>query len=210
MGNQFSKVPPGFQPGIDSWYGVVCTRFHFIPDFREKDVQDVSTIKSNILHFQADQYLKYFLKNFAYTGCFIGLLLILTWCCGQSDLEKGLDPVEAASKERNEAITERDDAQRAWGEMIVKHERAIKANLDLQAELSKASKDLPWLEQTNFELAEKNNVQYNEIEELKLFKLKYDELLHQVCIHGPYFSSPLYLCSSRSLGTPELPLKALC
>lgn len=122
----------------------------------------------------------------------MGLLLILTWWCGQSDFEKGLDPVEAASKERNEAITARNDAQRAWREMVMKNERAIKANLDLQAEFSKAFKDLPWLEQTNFELAEKNNVQYNEIEQLKLFKQKYDELLHQVCIHGMSAKRPDY------------------
>ena len=121
--------------------------------------------------------------------------------------------MEAASKERNDAITERNDAQRAWGEMVMKHERAIKANLDLQAEFSKAFKDLPWLEQKTFELAEQNTIQYNEIEQLKLFKLKYDELLHQVCIHGSYFPSPLHLCPARSgalrhcLGAPVPPPK---
>ena len=192
MGIQFLNLPSGFQPEVDSWYGVVCTTFPFIPDFRDHDVQDVSTIKSNILNFQADECLKYFLRNFAYTGCFIGLLLILTWWCGQSEFEQGLDPVEAASNERNTAIKERDDAQRAWSEMVMKHERAIQANLDHQARFSKAFKDLPWLEQKNFELAEKNNVQYNEIEQLKPFKLKYDELLHQVCLHGMSAKRPDY------------------
>ena len=54
MGNQFSGLPSGFQPGVDSWYGVVCTEFHFIPDFRHPDVQDVSTILSNTFDLQAD------------------------------------------------------------------------------------------------------------------------------------------------------------
>lgn len=184
MGNQFSNLPAGFQPDVDTWYGVLCTRFHFIPDFRDPDVQDVSFTESNILKLQADQCLKYFLKNCAYTGCFMGLLLILTLWCGQSGVEKGVDPVESAGKERDAAIEERNDAQKAWGEVVLQHERAIQTNLELRAESNKAFKDLPWLEKKNFELAEENIVQYNEIEHLKIFQQKYDELLHQVCEFG--------------------------
>ena len=54
MGSQFSKLPSGFQPGVDSWYGVVCTNFHFVPHFRDPEIQDVSTTIFNTFDLQAD------------------------------------------------------------------------------------------------------------------------------------------------------------
>ena len=79
---------------------------------------------------------------------------------------------------------ERDDARHDWEVMGAKHERALETNLELRAELNKASKDLPYLTQRNYELAEENSVQYNEIEDLKLFKQQHDELLQQVSVYG--------------------------
>ena len=120
------------------------------------------------------------------------MLLLLSWCYGQSSFDNRLDPVEAADQERNAAIEERDEAQRAWQEMGMKHERAMETNLELQAEFSKAFKDLPWLEQRNSELAENNILQHNEIERLELFKQKYDELLQQVRAYGMSAKRPEY------------------
>ncbi|KAF6228179.1 hypothetical protein HO133_007909 [Letharia lupina] len=174
MGQQFSRLPSGFQPGVDSWYGVICSQFHFIPDFREPDIQD------------------YFLKQCVYSGSFIGLLLLLSWYYGQSSLKNRLDPVGAANEERNAAIKERDDAQRAWVEMGTKHERAMGTNLELRAELSTAFKDLPWLKHRNTELAEENSVQHNEIERLEGFKQDYDELLQHVSVYGMSAKRPEY------------------
>lgn len=136
---------------------MLCTNFHFIPDFRDPETQEVSNIAPNIFSLQTDDYLKYFLLKWAYTGSFIALLLVLSWWHGQSSFERRLDPVEAANKERDAAIKACDDAQRAWGEM---HKRAMETNLELQNELGKASKDLPWLEQKHYELAEENCVSY--------------------------------------------------
>ena len=107
------------------------------------------------------------------------MLLLLSWWYGQSGFEKRFDPVEAAEEERNAAIKERDHAQRAWEGMVVKYEQVMATNLELRAELDKASKDVPWLEQKHFELAEANNIQHNEIEQLKVFKQNYNELLQQ-------------------------------
>ncbi|CAF9902963.1 MAG: hypothetical protein ALECFALPRED_000084 [Alectoria fallacina] len=174
MGNQFSQLPSGFQPGVDSWYGVICTKFHFIPDFRNPDIQD------------------YFLKNCIATGSFLGLLLLLSWWYGQSNFEKGLDPVEAANKKRNAAIKERDDAQGAWKEMGTSYERVMRANLELRAEFNKAFKDLPWLERRNFELSEENSVQHNEIERLKAVQQMYDGLTQQVSDYGMLAKRPEY------------------
>lgn len=174
MGNQFSKLPSRFQPGVDSWFGVVCNEFHFVPDFRDPDITD------------------YFFKKCAYTGSFIGLLLLLTWWYGESSFEKCLDPVGAANTERDAAISERDDARRAWEEMGTKHERAMETNLELRAEFYKAFQDLPWLERRNSELAEENCVQQNEIEHLKLFKQQHDELLQQVSVYGISAKRPEY------------------
>lgn len=171
MGNQFSGLPSGFEPGVDSWYGVLCTNFHFVPDFRDPETQE------------------YFLLKWAYTGSFIALLLVLSWWHGQSSFERRPDPVEAANKERDAAIKACDDAQRAWGTM---HKRAMETNLELQNELGKASKDLPWLEQKHYELAEENCVQHNEIEHLKYLKQGHDELLAQVESYGMSAKQPEY------------------
>ncbi len=103
-----------------------------------------------------------------------------------------MDPVEAADKDRDAAIKERDDAQRAWQEMGMKHERAMETNLKLQADFSKAFKDLPWLEQRNSELAEHNILQHNEIERLEVFKQKHDELLQQISAYGMSAKRPEY------------------
>lgn len=116
----------------------------------------------------------------------------MSWWYGQSGLENRFDPVGAANEERIAAIEERDDAQRAWKEMGTKHERAMETNLELRAELSKAFEDLPWLKQTNSELAVENSVQHNEIERMRIFKQKYDELLHQVCVYGMSAKRPEY------------------
>lgn len=120
------------------------------------------------------------------------LLLLLSWWYGQSSVEERLDPVQSANDERDAAIKERDDAQRAWGEMGMRHERAMQKNLDLRAELSKASKDLPWLEKQHSELAEENIVQHNEIQRLNTFKQQYDHLLEQVNEHGMSAKRPEY------------------
>ena len=120
------------------------------------------------------------------------MLLLLSWWYGQSSFEQRLDPVGAANKERNNAIKDRDDAQRAWQEMGTKYERAMETNLKLQAEFSKASKDLPWLEQRSSELAEKNILQNNEIKRLKTSKQEYDDLLQQVRAYGMSAKRPEY------------------
>lgn len=103
-----------------------------------------------------------------------------------------MDPVRAANEDRIAAVKERDDAQRAWGEMGTKYERALGTNLELRAKLGNASKDLPWLEQRLSELAEENSVQQNEIEGLKLFKQRYDELLQQISVYGMSAKRPEY------------------
>lgn len=103
-----------------------------------------------------------------------------------------MDPVRNADAERNAALGERDDARNAWEEMGAKHERAMETNLELRAELNKASKNLPWLEQRNFELAEENSVQHNEIEHLKIFKEQHDELLQQISVYGMSAKRPEY------------------
>ena len=133
---------------------------------------------------RADQYRKHFLEKCAYTSSFIGLLLLLSWWFGQSNFEKRSDPVGAANEERDAAIKERDDAQRAWAEMGTKHERAIETILTLQTEFSKSFKDLPWLNRRNSELAQENSVQHNEIERLKVIQQDYEELQHQVSLYG--------------------------
>ena len=132
----------------------------------------------------ANKYWKYILKNCAFTGFFVTLLFLLSWWYGQSGFEERVDPVGAAHKERNAAIKERNDAQHAWGEMGTKLERAMETNLELRDEFSKAFKDLPWLEKRNAELIEETSSQYNEIERLKHFEQKHDELLQQVHMYG--------------------------
>ena len=122
--------------------------------------------------------------KFVCTGSFVGLLLLLSWWYGPSSFEQPLDPVEAANEERDAALKERDDAQRAWAEMGTKHERSLETILKLQNEFSKAYKDLPWLEKKTYELAEENSIQHNEIEDLKLIQRKYNELLDDVSTYG--------------------------
>lgn len=122
----------------------------------------------------------------------ISLLLLLSWWFGQSSFEKGLDPIEAANEDRDAAVKEFVGAQRAWVEMGAMYERAMGTNLVLRDELTKASKDLPWLEQRNFELAEENIVQHNEIEDLKIFKQKHEELLSEVHLYGMSAKRPEY------------------
>ena len=68
----------------------------------------------------------------------------------------------------------------------------METNLELRAEFSKASKDLPWMEQRISELAEKNILQNNEIERLEIFKQKYDDLLQQVSAYGMSAKRPEY------------------
>ena len=68
----------------------------------------------------------------------------------------------------------------------------METNLELQAEFSKAFKNLPWLEQRNSELAEHNILQHNEIERLEVFKQKHDELLQQICAYGMSAKRPEY------------------
>lgn len=126
----------------------------------------------------------YFLSKAAYTGSFIGLLFLLSWWYGRFNFEQRFDPLAAANEERDIAVQERDDAQRAWGEMGARYERALESVLKLDDKLSKASKDLPWLEKRNYELAEENAIQNNEIERLKPFQRKYDDLLHEVSTYG--------------------------
>ncbi len=149
------------------------------------------------------------------------MLLLLSWWYDKFSFDNRLDPVEAADKEREIVIKERDDAQRAWQEMGMKHERAMETNLELQAEFSKAFKDLPWLEQRNSELAEHNNVQHNEIERLEVFKQKHDELLQQIRAYGMSAKRPEYYqqrsenvqreleISNNLLGKSEKYVKAL-
>lgn len=84
------------------------------------------------------------------------------------------------------------DAQRAWAEMGTKHERAIETILGLQNELTKVSKDLPWMNKELYKLAEENTVQHNEIQSLKVIQQKYDELLDDVSIYGMTAKRPEY------------------
>ena len=122
----------------------------------------------------------------------MGFLLLLSWWHRGSNFEDRPDPLEVARQKQDTAIQERDDALRAWAEMGTNHERALKTNLQLQAEFDKAFKDLPWLEQRNFELAEENIVQFNEIERLKFSEQKYNELLQQVAVYGMTAKRPEY------------------
>ncbi len=128
--------------------------------------------------------MKYFLQKCAFTGFFVGFLILLSWWYGQSSLERRSDPVQIAHEERDAAMKECGQWQHAWEEMGTKHERDLKRILELQDEFSRASKDLPWLTQRGSELAEENVVQYNEIERLKVIQQKYDELLDQVATYG--------------------------
>lgn len=84
------------------------------------------------------------------------------------------------------------DAQRAWAEMGTKHERAIETILELQNELNKVSKDLPWMDKELYKLAEENTVQQNEIQSLKVIQQKYDELLDDVSLYGMTAKRPEY------------------
>lgn len=84
------------------------------------------------------------------------------------------------------------DAQRAWAEMGTKHERAIETVIGLQNELSKVSKDLPWMDKEIYKLAQQNTVQQNQIESLKVIQQKYDELLEDVCDYGMTAKRPEY------------------
>ena len=148
--------------------------------------------------------MKHFLLKCIYTGSFIGLLLLLSWWYDPSSFEQPLDPVEAANEERDAAIKERDDAQRAWAEMGTKHERSLETIIGLQNEFSKAYKDLPWLNRRNYELVEENIIQHNEIEDLKLIQQKYDELLDDVSRYGmsakrPEFYQQKFESAQRSL-----------
>lgn len=68
----------------------------------------------------------------------------------------------------------------------------MQTNLELRADFSRAFQDLPWLERRNTELFEANSIQYNEIEQLKLYKQKYDELLQQVHTYGLSAKRPEY------------------
>ena len=138
------------------------------------------------IHFDlhADETLKYILAKSAYTSSFIGLLLLLSWWYGESSFDQRFDPVAAANDERDVAVKERDDAQRAWGEMGTKHEQALKSVLELQNEINKSFKDLPWLKKKNSELTEENAVQHNKIEHLKSVQKKYDDLLRQASTYG--------------------------
>ena len=128
--------------------------------------------------------MKYFLQKCAFTGFFVGFLILLSWWYGQSSPERRSDPVQIAHEERDAAIKECGQWQRAWEEMGTKHERDLKRILELQDEFSRAYKDLPWLNQRSAELAEETVVQYNEIERLKVVQQKYDELLDQVATYG--------------------------
>ena len=84
------------------------------------------------------------------------------------------------------------DAQRAWAEMGTKHERAIETILGLQNELTKVSKDLPWMDKELYKLSEENTIQHNEIQSLKVIQQKYDELLDDVSIYGMTAKRPEY------------------
>ena len=141
---------------------------------------------------RADPHSKYLMKKCACTGSFIVLLFLLSWWYGPSKFEKRFDPVGAAHEERDAAIKERNDAQRAWGEMGAKYERAIQTTVEVQDEFRKAYKDLPWLNQKNLELAEENTVQYNEIERLRCTERKYSELLDQVSEYRMAAKPPEY------------------
>ena len=156
----------------------------FTEDFGDANIENVGNFVSINTDVYADDLSKYFLKNCAYTGCFIVLLLLLSWWYGESSVEERFDPVEAAHEERDAAFRERDDAQRAWAEMGTKHERALETILKLHDEMDKNFKDLPWLNQRNYELAEENIVQYNEIQSFKLTQQKYDELMDDVPAYG--------------------------
>ena len=156
-----------------------------------ENLQNVSGITSSAFDSQADNYLKYILKHFACTVTFFGFLLLLNWYYGRSDFERW-DPVQAANEERDAAIEQRDDAQRTWQKTESKYEKTLATNLQLRSEISRASKDLPWLEQRVSALVEETNIQHNAIEGLEAIKRKYDKLSKQVNDYGLLAEGPEY------------------
>ena len=148
----------------------------------------------------ADDRYKSFLIKLVSIVAFVGLLLLLSWWYGQAGFEERFDPIEAANEKRDAVIKERDDAQRAWAEMGTKHERAIETILQLRDESTKNFKDLPYLTRRNYELAEENIVQFNEIERLKVIQQQHDDLLNDVSRYGMAAKRPeTYQRESESL-----------
>ena len=174
MGQHLSKVPLAFQNGIEhenSW--------------------NVSGITSIAFDSQADKFSKYILKHIACTVTFFGFLLLLSWYYGRSNFERW-DPVQAANEERDAAIEQRDDAQRTWQKTESKYEKTLATNLQLRSEISKTSKDLPWLEQRVSALVEETNLQQHAIEGLEAIKRKYEKLSKEVNDYGLSAERPEY------------------
>ena len=167
MGHHLSKVPSGFQDGVE--HESSCT---------------VSHMMSNAFDSQADRYSKYVLKHLVYTITFFGFFFLLSWCYGGSDLERGWDPIEAANEERDAAIEQRDDAQRTWQKTESKYEKTLATNLALRSKIEQDSKDIPLLKQRLSELVEETNTQKGVIESLEAIKRKYDRLSKQVNDYG--------------------------
>ena len=175
MGHHLSKVPSGFQYGVE-----------------HESFWNVSGITSSAFDSQAVKYLKYVFKHLASTITFVGFLLLLSLYYGRSDLDRRWDPIEAANEERDAAIEQRDDAQRTWQKTESKYEKTLATNLELRSRLAKETKDIPWLKQRLSEVVEENDIQRKAIEDMEAFKRNHDRLSKQVNDNGLSAERPEY------------------